>query len=328
MKSVIVFRDGRSVSLAGAIDPELYAELERTHSPRKDPTLFCGGCRAGIYLRHGIVRKDELFGAHHDAGTCPDTFIVRKSAMSDEHKRIAEYHVNAARAEGLAADMEVTTSGRTRVDVVIDGRIGIEVQRSALTARAAIDRTARSVAAGLESVAWCGLMSAAWTGKVPGYQWLDNGQVLREMPRPGTVRSRGLATFRAERNYRGRWVPVLEPLTALVEYAVTHMADGSVRPVVHGKYVRLIRADGLALYEDMTGRSLPLWNPGQPPKRSLAPAAVSACMRPPVAPPIPVLGTCTWCGQLLGAVNHTIHPACADERAIRYVEALAKGERN
>lgn len=52
------------------------------------------------------------------------------------------------------AELEVTTTGRTRVDVVIDGSVGIEVQRSALSKAAALDRTARSVAAGLRSVTW------------------------------------------------------------------------------------------------------------------------------------------------------------------------------
>lgn len=320
MKSVIAFRDGRRVSLAGAIDPELYAELERTHSPRKDPVLFCGGCGGGIYLRHGIVRRDELFGAHHEAGDCAQTFTVCPSTMSDEHKRMAEYHVLAARAEGLDADMEIATSGRTRVDVVVDGRIGFEVQRSALTARAAVDRTARSIAAGLESVAWCGLMRAPWTGKVPGYQWLDVDRVLCEMPPRRSVRSRGLATFRAERGHLGRWEAQLEPLTVLVDDAVVRMADGSIRPVLFGKYARLVRADGIALYEEITGTQLTPFNPGRPITRALAPAAEVACIRPPAAAPsAPGVASCIWCRQPFDqeAIRFklTIHPRCADERA-------------
>jgi hypothetical protein len=305
VKSVIAFRDGRRVNLAAAVDAELYAELEATHSPRKDPVLFCGGCRGGLYIQHGRRSRDELFGYHHVADGCAETFTIAKSAMSDEHKRMAEYHVAAARAEGLEADMEVATSGRTRVDVVIDGRIGIEVQRSPLTARAAVDRTARSVAAGLESVAWCGWARPAWTGKVPGYQWLDVDLVLREMPRPRSVRSRGVATFRAERDHRGRWVPVLEPKTVLVDEAVAWMADGKIRPVVHGKYVHLVRAEGIALYEEMTGRGLIPFGAGRPVTRALLRAPEVVCARPrPVATlspaPSPVRrGICSTpnCGQ-------------------------------
>jgi len=303
MKSEIVFRDGRRVNLAFTVTAELYAELEAIHSPRKDPVLFCGGCRSGIFIQHGRRDRDQLFGYHHPGSDCTETFRISRP-MSDEHKRMAEYHVLAAQAQGLDADMEVTTSGRTRVDVVIDGRIGIEVQRSALTAKAAVDRTARSMSAGLESVAWCGLTRAQWTGKVPGYQWLDVDRVLREMPGPRSVRSRGLATFRAERGPRGRWVPVLEPLTALVDYAVAHMADGTIRPVVHGKYVRLVKADGIALYEEMTGVRLQPYNPGRPVTRALAPTAEALCVRPSITiahsiAPVVKPGICSTpnCGQ-------------------------------
>jgi len=288
MKSVIIHADGRHINLAAAISPAIYEELEITRSPRINPVLRCGGCNGGIYIRHGSTRKDELFGAHHDAGNCAETLAIRKAAMSDEHKRMAEYHVAAARAEGLSADMEVTTSGRTRVDVVVDGRIGIEVQRSALTVRAAVDRTARSMTAGLESIAWCGLMRAQWTGKVPGYQWLDVDRVLREMPQPRSVRSRGLATFRAERGFYGRWIPKLEPLTVLVDDAVIRMAEGSIKAVIFGKHVWLIRTDGLALYEEMTGRRLAPYSPGHSVARTLAPSAVQACNRPPI-PVVPAI---------------------------------------
>jgi hypothetical protein len=305
VKSVIAFRDGRRVNLAHGVTPEVYAELESTRSPQRSPAFFCGGCGSGLYIKHGMRNRDELFGYHHPGAECTETYVITSAGMSDEHKRMAEYHVAAARAQGLDADMEVTTSGRTRVDVVIDGKVGLEVQRSALTARAAMDRTARSVASGLETVAWCGLTRAPWTGKVPGYQWLDVDRVLREMPGPRSVRARGLATFRAERSHDGRWVPTLEPLTMLVDDAVVRMAQGSIRPVVHGKYVRLIRVEGLALYEEMTGTSLAAYNPGNPVDRALPPAPEAECARPrPVivlSPPSFTVkrGTChsTDCGE-------------------------------
>ena len=96
MKSEIIHADGRRIDLAGSVDPATYAELEKTRSPRLQPVLTCGGCGGGIYLQHGRVRKDELFGYHHNAGTCAQVLVVRKSAMSDEHKREAEYHARAA----------------------------------------------------------------------------------------------------------------------------------------------------------------------------------------------------------------------------------------
>jgi hypothetical protein len=80
-----------------------------------------GGCHPG------------LFGYHHYAGTCTETLIIRKSVMSDEHKREAEYHARAAERAGHVADFEVVTAGHTRVDVVVNGRVGFEIQRSALS---------------------------------------------------------------------------------------------------------------------------------------------------------------------------------------------------
>lgn len=209
--------------------------------------------------------------------------------MSDEHKRMAEYHAAAARVQGLDADFEVVTTGRTRVDVVIDGRIGIEVQWSDLTAGAAVRRTARSMKAGLESVAWCAGFYAreAWAGKVPGYQWLDNGQALREMPPPRSVRSRGLITFRSGRSWRGGWEPVPEPLTVLVDEAVVRMAEGSIKPVMVGRNVQLVRADGIRLYEEMTGLQLTPYTAGLTAPRALSPSPEAPCERPAVHAPAP-----------------------------------------
>ena len=173
MRSVIAVADGRSVDLAGLIGPDLYAELESIRSPRAAPALRCGSCHGGIYLQHGRLSRDVLFGYHHHAGDCPVTFAVRRAApMSDEHKRQAEYHAVAAERAGHAADLEVTTTGHTRVDVVVDGAYGFEIQRSALSKASAIDRTARSVAAGLAGVAWFtdAPGSPPWTGHVPGYR--------------------------------------------------------------------------------------------------------------------------------------------------------------
>jgi hypothetical protein len=296
VKSEIVFRDGRRVNLDGGVTSEAYAELEGTQGrgTGKDPLLFCGGCHGGVHIRHGRARRDELFGAHFDAGACAD-LAIRKSVMSDEHKRMAEYTCRAFRAGGFDADMEVTTSCRTRVDVVADGRIGVEMQLSELTAGAAVRRTARSMAAGLEMVAWCAERpSVRWIGRVPSYQWLDNGQLLEGMPRPQSVKSRGLYTFRSERWYGSRR-PVLEPLTVLVDEALVRMAAGTIKPVMWGGNVQLMRSDGIALFEELTGRSLAPYG-GRAPLRALPPAPGSACTRPPVAPrPRSMDNETFWC---------------------------------
>lgn len=294
MKSVIVMRDGRRVDLWETVDAGTYAELEGTQgkSTRKDPLLFCGGCGGGLHVRHGTVNRNELFGAHFDAGYCTADLTIRKSAMTPQHRRMQEYTARAAGDAGFGVELEVPTSARTRVDVVVDGRVGIEVQWSGLTAGAAVRRTARSMSAGLETVAWCaGFTGAPWAGKVPGYQWMDVDRVLEGMPNRGSVRSRGLLTFRAER-MPGGWAPVPDPLVIAVDEAVTRMAAGTVRPVMYRSFVQLVRDDGLALYEEITGRRLEPFT--GPPPRALRQSQEISCLRPP-ARSNPMADEDFWC---------------------------------
>jgi hypothetical protein len=284
VKSVIIHADGRSVDLASGITPEAYAELEATQGQgtQKKPLMFCGGCNGGVYVKHGHVQRDELFAAHYQRGDCLETLAITSPRMSDEHKRMQEYTVRAANDGLYDADTEVRTTRGTRVDVVVDGRIGFEVQLSGLTAGSAVRRTARSMSAGLEQVAWIGdRPSVPWIGKVPGYQWLDNGQFLEGMPAPQSVKCRGVYTFRAER-LGAAWVPVLEPLAPIADDIVVRLAAGSVKPVTYGS-VQLITTDGIALYEEMTGKSLPPFE-GRAPARRLPAAQEIECHRPPAGP--------------------------------------------
>lgn len=297
MKSEITHADGRRIDLAGSVDPATYAELEKTRSPRLQPVLRCGGCAGGIYIRHGAVRKDELFGAHHDAGSCRETLVIRKSAMSDEHKREAEYHARAAERAGHAADLEVVTTGNTRVDVVVDGRVGFEIQRSALSKAAAVDRTARSVKAGLGTVAWFTDRSTSppWVGHVPGYRTVVPASAWQAVPLPGSVAAAGLQVIEAERcgtrgpclhrrRSCGQYVPRLTAWPGLhVDDVVAGLAEDAIRPVRLGKFVRLMSADSVMLYEELTGVHLS-YDAGHPKGRALAPSARQECDRPPPQP--------------------------------------------
>lgn len=290
MRNIIRFRDGREVNLSGGVDAEAHAELEATQGrgSRRDPLLFCGGCGGGVYIRHCITDPVELSGVHFDRNGCPEALKIRKRLMSDEHKRMQDYTVRAADDGGFPADTEVRTVGRTVVDVVIDRRIGVEIQRSRLTAGAAVDRTRRSVAAGLETVAWVAERTGVeWAGRVPGFQWLDNGQLRVGIPRPRTVRSRGVMTFRAERgDWRSQHTPVPEALALPVDDAVCLMAAGAIRPVMYGGYVRLVREEGLRLYTEMTGISLPSFT-GHALPPPLSRSRVIDCGRPKVRHPKP-----------------------------------------
>jgi hypothetical protein len=282
VKSVIIHKDGRRIDLDASIGPELYETLEASQGcgSQRSPLWFCGHCNGGVYIRHGTVYHERLYGVHYLSGNCVQRFEIRKNRMSDEHKRMQEYTVRSANAGGFDADTEVRTTGRTTVDVVVDGRIGIEVQLSGLTAGAAVARTARSMNAGLETVAWVAeKTTASWTGKVPGYQWLDNGQLHAAMPPPRSVRSRGVITFRRERSWRGGEAPLIEPLTVLVDDAVVRMAQGSIRAVHYRGNVELVREDGIALYEELTGMRLAPFT-GRPPSRTLRKGPAVECLRP------------------------------------------------
>ena len=293
MKSVIIHADGRRIDLAATVDPDTYAGLENTRSPRHQPVLWCGVCGGGIFIKHGIVRKDELFGYHHHAGTCTETLVIRKSTMSDEHKREAEYHARAAERAGHVADFEVVTAGHTRVDVVVDGRVGFEIQRSALSKAAAVDRTTRSVRAGLGTVAWFTDRSTAppWNGHVPGYRTLVPVSAWQALPLPGTVGAAGLRVVEAVRcGSRGpclhrtwncnQFVPAIEPWAGLrVDDVVTGLAKNRIRPVRVDKYVQLMSTDSIALYEELTGVRLG-YDPG-PLKAALPPSDRVECALPP-----------------------------------------------
>jgi hypothetical protein len=294
MKSEIILADGRRVDLAASVGPAIYAELEKTHSPRLYPALRCGRCGGGVHLQHGRVRKDELFGYHHDTGSCAATLVVRKSTMSDEHKREAEYHARAAERAGHVADFEVVTTGHTRVDVVVDGRVGFEIQRSALGRAAAVDRTARSVQAGLGTVAWFTdrSTSPAWTGHVPAYRTLVPVSAWQALPLPGTVIAAGLQVVEAVRcGTRGpclhrqrdcaRFVPAVGAWGGLhVDDVVIGLAEDAIKPVRIGKYVRLMSTGSVALYEELTGCSL-RYDVQRPRGQALAPSARQECDRPP-----------------------------------------------
>jgi hypothetical protein len=329
VRSVIITADSRAIDLAGAVSPELYAELETTRSPRADPALSCGTCGGGLYLQHGRTQRDALFGYHHQADDCTVTFAVHRTApMSDEHKRQAEYHAVAATRAGHTADLEVTTTGHTRVDVVVDGRYGIEVQRSALSKAAAVDRTARSVAAGLDVVTWfTGTPgSPPWAGHVPGYRTAARADGWAALPLPGSVTAAGLQVIEAARcgidgpcphprRACGGFTPRLAAWRGVhVDDVVTGLAEGTIRPVLYGRYVRLMPATSITLLGELTGTPPPAYDPGEPRARALRPAARAECARP-AGPGLLDPRPCALCGVAHASCRFTtgsLHCTVAD----------------
>lgn len=285
------------------MDSATYAELETNSYSRTSPQLWCGSCGGSIYIKHGPVRKDELFGAHHRAADCGADLSIRKSQMSDEHKRQAEYHARAGEPFGGAA-LEVRTTGQTRVDVIVGGRIGIEVQRSALKKAAAVDRTARSIAAGLDSVNWFTDRTSdpQWAGHVPGYRTTLQSAGWKTLPAPRTAGAAGLQMVEAVRcgtrapcphqrtGSCGRFVHWLSAWRGLyVDDVVEGLAAGHIRPVRLGRNVQLLSAASIGLYEELTGEAL-TYDPGAP-KVELGPSDRVECdlpLRVPSDAPAPV----------------------------------------
>ncbi len=149
MKAVIIHADGRRTDLSRGVDPDTYAKLENTSYSGRSPALWCGGCGGTVYIRHGVRRKDELFGAHHDAGSCEARLVIRPAGMSDEHKRQAEYQALAAQHAGHDAELEVTTTGRTRVALAQGNNLRFAVSEVPQARSAAAPATAhRSPATG------------------------------------------------------------------------------------------------------------------------------------------------------------------------------------
>jgi hypothetical protein len=110
------------------------------------------------------------------------------------------------------------------------------------------------------------------------------------VPPPFTVEAIGVDTAEPVRcgtrrpcpHGRGcrRVVPELAPVQLYVDDLVGRLADASVRPVVLGRQVRLMKDEGIAAWEELTGRALSSHVPGQPGSRGLTPSGESPCTRP------------------------------------------------
>lgn len=155
--------------------------------------------------------------------------------------------------------------------MVIDGRIGIEVQRSALKKAAAVDRTARTIGAGLTSVTWFTDRDGhpPWLGHVPSYRSTLSLDRWKEMPALGTAAAAGLRMIEAVRcgtrticphqrsGSCGRFIAWPVAWNGLyVDNVVEGLAAGHIRPVRLGKQVQLLSTASIGLYEELTGTRL------------------------------------------------------------------------
>jgi hypothetical protein len=271
---------------------------------RSDPVLFCEatGRPAAVYL---FERNGCMYGGHFDGSACSNH---SPSLMSDEHKRQVEYVVRAASDAGHSVDTEVSLGTGARPDVVIYGqdKVAIEVQRSHLTKRHALTRTAKTMRAGLITSAWITDRDPsdrpAWFGHVP-----SSG--MNKLPWDVTPPGRAATAVGLREVYEkrcswpevqtcpvtkgrpcGGWHAAHRPWTGKTVDDIAEMAPqrGIVPLNWFGKWTFLVSPESCALYESMTGRSSD-WRPSLAPP-SKRPRRRIECAKPVVATEIPCCG--------------------------------------
>lgn len=283
--------------------------------------------RPWLYLQQ---RGGQLIAAHWPRSGLPEHRITH--GVSDEHRRQVEYLQNAGEAAGFEVRTEVALPTRVRSDAVIYGPIanlGVEVQRSALTAAAAKRRTTQARRAGVEPV-WF-----ADSGSVPSWNWkVPSIRMNPEVPwdvvpsrRSVTVVSgvRIIVPLRCQdippdrnscprRRYRcNAWHAIHEPRLGIVvddvaaRFPAGELVPMSYRTFTRGDYILLVSPADKAQYEEIAGRSgdVPLRQPRQRLLQAgrvecAAPTATVGQIQPePAGPPaqepipLPPVGTCS-----------------------------------
>jgi len=150
----------------------IQAWRDRGHKPQFKGEFICllhrNHKEPWLYLRQ---QDGLLIAAHYPgSGLAGSHEIVH--GVSDEHKRQVDYVQRAGESVGFKVRREVALATKVRSDAVIYGsqvQMGVEVQRSGLTARAAKARTTQARHAGVEPVWFSDSHSdPKWLGRVPG----------------------------------------------------------------------------------------------------------------------------------------------------------------
>jgi hypothetical protein len=277
----------------GGDDRALVEEIY-SRRPVKRGVLLCLKHGSDLYLR---PVRGHFWGVHFD-GTHADHRPF--AGMSDEHKRQTDYLVRAAEDAGFSTEREVALPG-VRPDAVVTGplaSVAIEVQRSALTAAAAVLRTKKTIAAGLATSVWFNdrdqSCQPSWAFKVPTIGMnLMRWDTLP--PRRAAAVTTGVRIIKAERCDGGqcRWgrrgkracggfhpvhVPhLVETATNRTSYRERDTFDRALKvddvammlpaklllPLrFRGRDVLLVPPESVARYEELTGRPAELvFNP-------------------------------------------------------------------
>jgi hypothetical protein len=242
------------------------------------------GTNPGMFLKK---LDGEWWAVHYEAGSCPSKRLP--APMSEEHKRQTDYWIRAAEDAGWRVEREHPLFTHTRPDALIHGPVmtGVEVQRSSMSASAAVSRTAKAASAGVTDLWFSGRDGPPrWAWRVPtvlpGELGIDrpaSEDVWARLPPRRAVAAAGLRVLRIVkcavgnidrcpygRTWCGKHHPRPIPWGGLaVDDVAARFPAGEIVPLrfwgvsMLGSRRRdavfLVSPADLALYEEMTGWS-------------------------------------------------------------------------
>jgi hypothetical protein len=284
---VVVVETGRILNAADPDDQAVLRDFHRKCS-FKNPVLICRTNRNALYVQeyNGNLRMV------HEHGDCCPPRSLGAAPMSDEHKRETDYLCRAgevrwpvdSEARGTRAAARLATG--VIPDLVIRGdmHIGMEVQRSSLGARSAVERTRKALAAGVSDI-WVTDTDREkrpkWTLRVPTVGM--NAQRWDQwVPAAGTVRAttgcfkvvpaRCMPGFfdrcpLGNRRHCGpsQWHAAWENRALIVDSIALLAPAGDITALRwYGRpdRVMIVRRDDIALYEELLGHAVdPVFRP-------------------------------------------------------------------
>ena len=293
----------------------LYVEIASLHGQLDKsgpPILTCLGNGEPMYVwRHESGR----FFARHFPGGAGNKHSHAISAMSDEHRRIAEYSERAAEDAGLSAQLEYSTGKGTRLDVAVFGEVntGIEVQRSSLSRVLAKSRTSKSFSAGFVT-AWISdsQRTPDWAHHVPTAFMTTRGGWSERLPDRNTANV-SIGEFTRERDGR-RWRYQRRPLVVTLDELTQLIPAGEIVPVAVGTKgaVSLALKGAREVIDSCTYPGASVWHPSSstPRTREAAQRFSKPCSRHESP------AKCEVCGLPINPVFQTSqHFDCARKRA-------------
>ncbi len=275
---VILLATGRVLDIADDDDLAQIRDLRGKCHFGDRAVLVCESKRNPLYLqeRHGTLR------AVHEHGECCPPRIISSAGMSDEHKWQTDYLVRGFADNGVQVASEVLGKpARLSTGVIPDAiaygnvTIGAEVQRSALAARSAVERTRKALAAGVHDIWFSDRPQLPkWALRVPTVGMnLNYAGGWNGAPRRSATITTGVRLIEAvkcqagngyfdncpvtKKNFCGKPHAVARPRLGLAVDYITEMAPaGELTPLRflgRADSIYLVDRASLDLYEELTG---------------------------------------------------------------------------